>query len=380
MDRRLVVGLLAVFLCPVGVTAAPAFDQTSPPTLEELLERIETLEQDKGRMRGEIDTLRAQVGQDWLTEQRADEIKGIVADVLADADTRASLASDGLTAGWDGNFFLASGDGRFRLNIAGLMQFRYVWNFHDQADRYISGFENTRTDLFLSGHVFGPDLTYMIRSAWGRAGGFDQLLDAYIEYQLDNNWSTRFGQWRIPFNREELVESRYQLLVERSLVNESHNIGRSQGVGLTWQNATNKVDFMLNDAPGDNVGGGGFVGTNGQNTPALVRDTEFSLAARWEHLFAGSWEQFKDFTSPPGEPFAMMFGLGGHWMIGEFGDPFRLSRDEDRWVGVAADVSVEWGGANLFAGVTYHYIDDIFSGQIPACSMFRPSTSRTCTC
>ena len=41
----------------------------------------------------------AQSGQ-WLTEQRAAEIRGIVTDVLADADTRSSLAGPSAGAGY----------------------------------------------------------------------------------------------------------------------------------------------------------------------------------------------------------------------------------------------------------------------------------------
>ncbi|MCA9286162.1 MAG: hypothetical protein KDA22_13135, partial [Phycisphaerales bacterium] len=46
----------------------------------------------------------------WLTEARAEQIRDLVGDVLADADARASLQSSGLTAGWDKGFFLASPD------------------------------------------------------------------------------------------------------------------------------------------------------------------------------------------------------------------------------------------------------------------------------
>ena len=43
--------------------------------------------------------LKAASDDDWLTERRAQEIRGLVEDVLADADTRASLLQDGMTAG-----------------------------------------------------------------------------------------------------------------------------------------------------------------------------------------------------------------------------------------------------------------------------------------
>ena len=194
-----------------GDAAAPA----EKPSLEELLERVERLEQDKAEMADEIDELRAQVGDDWLTERRADEIRSLVADVLADADTRSSLLQDGMTAGWDEHFFLASPDGRFRLQIDGLLQVRYIWNYHDEGDNFISGFENTRTRLTLRGHVFSPDITYLIRGDYARNGGQDTLQDAWVRYHLNDQLSVRFGQFKVPFNREELVGPMYQQAVER---------------------------------------------------------------------------------------------------------------------------------------------------------------------
>lgn len=111
----------------------------------------------------EVAALKAQVaqlsaGEDWLTEQRADEIRGLVQDVLSDADTRASLLQSGMTAGWDKGFFLASSDGNFKLKLSGLVQVRFNYNNQDDSpvddDRW--GFENRRTRLKFAGHVVDP--------------------------------------------------------------------------------------------------------------------------------------------------------------------------------------------------------------------------------
>ena len=61
----------------------------------------------------------------------ADEVRAIVAEMLADADTRSSLLQGGGSAGWDDGFFIESGDGSFRLNVGALIQFRYVASFRD---------------------------------------------------------------------------------------------------------------------------------------------------------------------------------------------------------------------------------------------------------
>ena len=351
--------------------AAPALADDAPPPNDDLLQRLRVLEERDARhqreleqQQHEIDELRQQVGDNWLTERRADEIRNLVADVLADADTRSSLMQNGMTAGWSEHFFLASGDGRFKLQVGGQQQFRYIWNFHEQPDQYRGGFENTRTRLTIRGHVISPDLTYLVRGGFSRNSGIFGLEDAWLRYHLDNQWSVRFGQFKLPFNREELVSPAKQLAVERSLINESLNIGRSQGIEASYTDATRRVSFAFSDAGHDQVGGFGLVGTAPQNTTALSEDTEFAFTGRVEHLAAGSWSQFDDFTSPVEDEFGLLLGIGAHYQVDESTGSFTFSRNEERWLAWTADVSVEWGGASAFTSFTWHYIDDPSFGQV----------------
>ena len=81
-------------------------------------------------LKAEMATLKARIGelegkqsQQWLDARRTEEVKALVREVLSDADTRASLQNDGLTAGHaNDKFFLASQDGTFHLNIGGQIQ------------------------------------------------------------------------------------------------------------------------------------------------------------------------------------------------------------------------------------------------------------------
>ncbi len=353
--------------------AAPALADAAagPPPNDELLQRVRELEErdarhqrELERQQHEIDELRQQVGDNWLTERRADEIRSLVADVLADADTCSTLMQNGMTAGWSEHFFLASGDGRFNLQVSGMQQFRYVWNFHEQSDQYRAGFENTRTKLTLRGHVISPDLTYLVRGNFSRSGGGFDLQDAWLRYHLNNEWNLRFGQFKLPFNREELISPAKQLAVERSLINESLNLGRSQGIEITFANQTNRASLAFSDAGDDQIGGFGIVGTTPQNTRALGQDTEFTFTGRVEHLAAGSWAQFDDFTSTVDDEYGLLLGIGAHYQQDEYTGSFSFGRNEERWLAWTADVSVEWGGANAFMSFTYHYIDDDRFGQV----------------
>src|SRR5688572_8137802 len=63
-----------------------------------------------------------------------DEVRAIVAEMMADAQGRSSLLQGGATAGHDGRFFVASPDGSFRLNVGGQIQLRYLVAFDDEDD------------------------------------------------------------------------------------------------------------------------------------------------------------------------------------------------------------------------------------------------------
>ncbi len=372
---------VVVLLVPVAFANA---DGDQEPTRDELLRRLEALEQrDAMRDQQMVDLqhsnekLDAQLNGDWMTTARAEEIRNLVHDVLADADTRSSLMQDGMTAGWDEHFFLASQDGRFLLQLAGQMQARYIWNFQEEGDEYRAGFENTRTKLFFKGHVFSPDWTYLVEGSFSRdggggtnggsntSGGEFQLQDAWVRHHLDNQWSVRVGQFKLPFNREELVPSASQQVIERSLVNENTNMGRSQGIELLWHGDTWRVALATSDGGDDKLGGfGSLAGGTPENTPALDEDVEYSFTTRIEALLAGSWSQFADMTSPPDDPYGLLIGLAAHVEEEEFGTGFGSARDETRWFGITTDVSAEFGGANIFSSFVYHYIDSPSFGQM----------------
>jgi hypothetical protein len=112
--------------------------------------------------------------QAWLDERRAEEVKALVKEVLSDADTRASLAESGMTAGHNGtNFFLASEDGTFLLKIWGQLQLRYIANFRDtntgtSTDANEDGFQIRRAKIGFEGFIGNPKLEYRILFAPNR--------------------------------------------------------------------------------------------------------------------------------------------------------------------------------------------------------------------
>lgn len=305
------------------------------------------------RMEAELSRLKAEDGDQWLTEQRAAEIRSIVQDVLADADTRASLLQGGTTAGHDGHFFLASADGNFRLNVGGQIQIRYVRNFRDGGsgggggvDEHRSGFEVRRAKLTFSGNVIDPTWTYRIQGNFRfdtGDGDFD-LEDAYVEKEFDNGLKVRGGQFKLPFLREELVSSKYQLAADRSFVNELYNQDRASGIQVSYEAEKWRAAGAYSN---------GFATSN---TPALTEDTEIALTARVEVLLVGdSWEQFNDFTSWQDDEFGLLVGGAIHYEKQEYGTPSGPEVERFTWT---IDGSAEFGGANVYAAVVGNHLDD----------------------
>lgn len=326
--------------------------KSAQQTIADLTARVTDLEHVVAR-------LRSAQGEPWLTTRRAAEIRGLVQDVLADADTRSSLLQDGMTAGWDEGFFLGSADGKFLLKVQGQLQARFVYNTQDKSDddddRW--GFENRRTKLTLSGHIVDGSWDYRIQPTASRDGGDFGLDDAFIAKHF-GDWTLRVGQFKPPFMKEDLVSSSRQLAVERSLVNDEFNQGRSQGVELVYRGDQFGAAVMLNE------------GFDRDNTPALAQDTEFAITARAEALIAGTWSQFKDFTSWPDEEPAVLIGAALHFERDEFGtgDGVFVDADGDglddtpnddelETLAFTADLSLEFGSANAFAAIVFRSLD-----------------------
>ena len=320
---------------------------------DELRARISELESRLG-------AVESQNSDSWLTEQRADEVRALVQDVLADADTRSSLLSQGMTAGYDDGAVIASADGNWLLRTNLHMQQRYVMNFGNDGDLAIDddrwGFENTRTKFIMSGNVVSPEWFYYVDVNVGTAVGLDfgvggvpivEAFDregvgnAYLGYDYGNGWKVMMGSMKAPLLREELVDSRYQLAVERSLVNYLYTGGYTDGIVL---------DYM-----GDqfHVTGGYTDGANRGQTTWNTADTDFSFTVRGEWLAMGTWDQFTDMTSPPGEEQGLMIGGAIHY---ETGESDTLFDDVDVLV-LTGDVSWEFGGGNVFAALIYSSVD-----------------------
>ena len=74
-------------------------------------------------------------------------------------------------------------------------------------------------------------------------GSSISLNDFFVEWNLTDEFGVKVGQYKIPFNREELTSSGNLSLVDRSIANDYFNFARD--IGLSFQGKHSLVSFTL---------------------------------------------------------------------------------------------------------------------------------------
>lgn len=376
-----------------GVAPGQAASQETQPTdqirsLQQQVAQLREANQQLQSLRGEVAQLRAGQDSHWLNERRAEEVKSLIREVLADAETRASLKGDAITAGYDGKkFVLASEDGSFKMNIVGQIQIRYLANFRDNTgstnadgelaapagDDFKSGFEIRRTKLEFAGHIGDPKISYAIQLAVSRTSNSVSADKITIGYKLADNVKIWAGEDKAPFMREELTSSKRQLAVERSVFNEEFTLDKVQGLGLKIKAGDAiKIHTMINDGYHSGDGGtsvfltqedndGVNTGTRSTTKRHFEDATDIAFTTRIDAKLAGDWKQMKDFTSWAGEAFAAFIGAAFHYEIGETGDSFA---NNNFWAWTV-DGSIEVNGFNFFAAAAGQHaeLDDSITAE-----------------
>jgi len=229
-----------------------------------------TFADDTENMSAEIEALKAQVAAlessrepTWIDEQRAEEVKSLVKDVLADADSRASLQGNGSPV---------------TVNVHGLLQSRWSYNGGGDVDAN-HGFNLPRARLIFTGDVY--DFQYRVSGEWQDGGTFD-LLDAWGSTSI-SGVDLKFGQFKSPFMKSWDVDAADTLTADRSIVTYTLGQGRSQGVQLGKEFGSFRVRGAYTD---------GFNSANGagvQNGYALSGRVDWDVADWWNLGAAVSW-------------------------------------------------------------------------------------------
>jgi len=360
---------------------------------DEIAELRAKMSEMESRHQNEMAALRAEYGDRWLIEQRAEEIRALVRDVISDAQSRANLKVQGATAGWDNHFFLASEDGKFKMQFRAQVQAR--WALTDQnmgsaagaatgspsqptSSDNTWGFEFRRMKLDFSGYLIDPSWTYELQPIWNRfqdiAATNGSLENVFIQKSFGDGLSVRVGQYKVPFNREEFVSSTVQTVIERSLASEMLTPKFSQGLMADWRTEHVRLrgffgDGLRANGSGVRVSGAGLdqgnAGalanyTGGFNQPIGTNPVNYAMSVRGDWRIAGSWSQFRDMMVTPDEDFGVL--LGGAFMaqslrqIPATSAANPVNPMKSMWA-ATGDLTFEFPGASIFAAGIYRRVN-----------------------
>ena len=353
-------GLSVLVLSAVAFASGPGGDDDATAQIKAQAARIELLER-------RLAVLEADQQADWMTEQRADQLRALVREVLADAETRQAFADDPLYAGHNGkHFFLASPDGRFTMEVGGQIQLRYVgdWRTDSGEDDFEGGFQIRRAKVYFEGTVVSPRVHYALQLAIARDSQTVSTDKIVVGYDLSDALYLWAGEDKAPFLREEMISSKRQLAVDRSLVTEAFTLDKVQGLGLNWQALEQlRLQAMLHDgmrsgeAPGDDWVGDEWAGFRDSKSKDFNDDaTDFAVTGRVDLLLAGDWNQWKDYTSKPGDELFAYIGGAIDYEVGETGD----SSSNNNWLSWTVDAEVKfdgWAISAAYVGATTGFDD-----------------------
>jgi len=127
-------------------------------------------------------------------------------------------------------FTIRTKDGNFSLNMRLRAQFQFSVN--DTTDELTAtDFRIRRLRFYWIGNAFRPWFEYYIQVSADNGSDL-QMRDAYFNAAYEKIAVPRVGQFKVPFNREELTSSSELQLVERSTVNEQFSLARDIGPAL----------------------------------------------------------------------------------------------------------------------------------------------------
>jgi len=291
----------------------------------------------------------------WLNDTRSDEIRGLVHDVLADADTRASLQGSGSNAGYNDGFTVASTDGNWTLKMNGLLQASWSNVDDEVADTDGWGFDTGNTWMNFSGTI-ASDFSYNVRYNWNGsttstdttlqgldAAGNDVALNdpaldsvrtdvatttntgqghlewANLSFAIADGWGLTMGTQKVATSRQALIDDQYQLGID----DEVYSVGN--GVTLDYTSDQIRAWIQLFNA-----------GLDG----AVNNDSSYSWNARAEYMLEGNWSQFDEFTSADGG--------GAGTLLGFTYTSIDSNGDDDGDTEWTLDAQMQFGGSNLY--------------------------------
>lgn len=137
-----------------------------------------------------------------------------------------------LAVTYDKGLAFATEDGEFNAKLGLRTQFRFESTRPTESGAEVANrLYIPRSRLQLEGNIFGEINRYKLEFGLGDRGSFSFVKDLYIEKAAGPAW-IRVGQWKRPFNRQELVSDFASQFNERANTAEYVGGGRDLGIAI----------------------------------------------------------------------------------------------------------------------------------------------------
>jgi phosphate-selective porin OprO and OprP len=216
--------LIAVLVLPLSGITAKA--ESTNQQIEELKQQIQQLQQQSQQ---QIQQLQQQVQTLQNAQQQSDQ-------TLSQINKKQVESEDAwynkFLAKYDSGFVFESTNKEgmpFKLKIGFLSQVQVFVNDTDKQD-VATNFRLRRLEISFDGYAFAPWFYYKFMFDPTKSSA--PVQDMYFTAQYVNTIGPRIGQWKVPFEKEELQSSSALQLVERSIVNSEFTLERDRGAAL----------------------------------------------------------------------------------------------------------------------------------------------------
>ena len=161
-----------------------------------------------------------------------------------------------------------SPDGKWSLGLSGYLQARFVNRETEASSGDGPNFSVPRARVIFAGNAGAENIKYKLELDAGTQSTQDtdvdatepseqkdaRVKDAYVDYGVTDTGSIRFGQYKFPFGREELISDSAGQLVEKSIASKAYSPAREPGA--SWQgkgpDGMFEYEFAASNGDGEN--------------------------------------------------------------------------------------------------------------------------------
>ena len=309
--------ILLPFVIPVILASPAGPNETDEASIMTELDLI----------RSEITDYRQEQNTQQISAQRADYIRSIITDVLADSEMRTSLrqkVAEDFSSDWNE---LKTPDEQFTMLVNYYMQTDWIYN-KTESENAEYGMEIQRARLTFSGNVINESIQYYSRL--DLAGGGLGVEAAYLQLNFCENWSLQGGLIYSIFCLEENISNDRELGVSLSFVSGQFDQETEAGLVLAWQGESARFWATYSN---------GF----GQSDINPLTNTRQGFMFRLGYKPFGNWDTLYDFNPHPGttEP-GILLGIAATHDWGTYNDPTNTSSPSATGPATRASADVTW--------------------------------------